>query len=339
MRKIIYALVLTTISASASAQDNFPVSSTELSAWSHFLASDQMKGRENGSVEMAVAAGYIAAQFESAGLKPAPGLDSYISEFSFETRRGEKIFERNVIGYLEGSDPVLKNEFIIFSSHFDHVGTGRPVDGDSIYNGANDNAAGTATIMGLAHSWARSGARPERSVIFVAFAGEEMGMRGSTAFVGDSIVPPGKIFLNLNMEMTGHCTNLGKQRYYITGQSFTNFDELLDKYNETQGWKRVDTVTDADRLFFASDNRAFALTREGNGSKLNTPAFTLCTHGGEDHIHRPHDEPQYMDCENMASLVNYLHNLGLFLAGIDRSLIQWDNEEFDKFTKSLPQRR
>lgn len=337
MKKILYALLLTALSASA--QDNFIVSSSELSAWSHFLASDEMKGRGNGSPEMEIAASYIAGQLHKAGLKPAPGMDGFIQEFSFDRRGGGKIYERNVIGFIEGSDPVLKNEYIIFSSHFDHVGIGRAVDGDSIYNGANDNIAGTATIMGLAHAINRAGVRPKRSILFAAFAGEEMGMRGSRAFFENSPVPHDKIFLNVNMEMTGHCTNLGKQRYYMTGQSFTNFDELLDDYNLTTQWKRVDTVSNADRLMFASDNVVFAIKRDGDKTELNIPAHTLCTHGGEDHIHRPHDEPQYMDYENMADLVNYLHNLGLFLAGIDRSLIQWNTEEFDKFTNSMPRRR
>jgi len=321
-----------------SAQDSYQVSAEELGTWAHFLASDNMKGRGNGSPEMAVAAGYIAAQFEDAGLKPAPGMDGYLQEFTFESRRSGSVDERNVIGYLEGSDPLLKNEFLIFSSHFDHVGIGRKVNGDSIYNGANDNVAGTATIMGLAHSLQRSGKKPKRSILFIAFAAEEMGMRGSTAFFKEAPIPHDKIFLDMNMEMTGHCTLLGEQRYYMTGPSFTNFDELLDKYNQNTSWKRVDTVKSADGLMFASDNVVFALNREGEKPELNIPAHTICTHGGEPHIHRPHDEPEFMDYDNMADLVDYLHDLSLFLSGMDRDLIKWDVAAFDKFMKGRRRR-
>ncbi len=156
-------------------------------------------------------------------------------------------------------------------------------------------------------------------------------MKGSTAFFNEAPIPHDRIFLDMNMEMTGHCTNLGKQRYYLTGPSFTNFDELLDKYNEDQNWKRVDTVKSADGLMFASDNVVFAVNREGDKSELNIPAHTLCTHGGEDHIHRPNDEPQFMNYDNMADLVQYLNHLGLYLSGMNKALIKWDVAAFDDF--------
>lgn len=339
MKNLLFATIILVFSSlSGSAQDSYLVSSDELSNWAHFLASDQMKGRANGSPEMAIAAGYIASQFESAGLKPAPGMSGFIQDFTFESRRSGSINERNVIGYLEGSDPVLKNEYLIFSSHFDHMGIGRPMDGDSIYNGANDNVAGTSTIIGLAYSLTRSAAKPKRSIIFVAFAGEEMGMKGSGAFFNEGPIPKDKIFLDMNMEMTGHCTNLGKQRYYMTGQSFTNFDELLDKYNKNLDWKRVDTVKSADALMFSSDNIVFALNRDGDKPELNIPAHTICTHGGENHIHRPNDEPQFMNYDNMADLVNYLNGLSLHLSGMNRDLIKWDVAAFDEFMKTRSRR-
>jgi Zn-dependent M28 family amino/carboxypeptidase len=334
MKAITSLFLFAIISPAGYAQDPYPVSADELSSWAHFLASDEMKGRSNGSPEMQIAASYIAGEFHKAGLKPVPGMEGFLHNFSFQSRRGGNIDERNVIGFIEGSDPYLKNEILVFSSHFDHVGIGRPVDGDSIYNGANDNVAGTATIMGLAHALNRTGARPLRSVVFVAFAGEEMGMRGSTALINDSIIPQEKIFLDLNMEMTGHSTNLGKRTYYLTGPGFSNFDELMDEYNLSTQWKRDSKVEDADRLFFASDNRAFALTRVGDSYKLNIPAFTLCTHGGEDHIHRPHDEPEFMDYDNMADLVNYLTELTIYLSSLDRDRIQWDNKAFEDFMKN-----
>ena len=265
-------------------------------------------------------------------------MEGYLQEFSFESRRAGTIDERNVIGYLEGSDPVLKNEFLIYSSHFDHIGVGRAVNGDSIYNGANDNVAGTATIIGLAHSFQRSGKKPKRSMLFIAFAGEEMGMKGSTAFFAEAPIPHDKIFLDMNMEMTGHCTLLGEQRYYMTGPSFTNFDELLDKYNKQTSWQRVDTVKSADGLMFASDNVVFAVNREAEKAELNIPAHTICTHGGEPHIHRPNDEPQFMDYNNMADLVDYMLDLSIYLSSMDKDLIKWDVAAFDKFMESRNRR-
>ena len=175
-------------------------------------------------------------------------------------------------------------------------------------------------------------------MLFVAFAGEEMGMKGSTAFFKEAPIPHEKIFLDMNMEMTGHCTLLGEQRYYMTGPSFTNFDELLDNYNKETSWKRVDTVKSADGLMFASDNVVFALNREGEKPQLNIPAHTICTHGGEPHIHRPHDEPEFMDYDNMADLVSYLEDLTIYLSGMDKNLIKWDVEAFDKFMSNRRRR-
>lgn len=315
------------INVNVRAQENI-VKADELSEWAHYLASDEMKGRANGSEEMKMAAGFIAEKFAEFGLTTLPGINGYIQEYSFASRRNGEINESNVIGFLEGSDPNLKDEFIIFSSHFDHIGIGKPVDGDSIYNGANDNVAGTVTNLGLAKLWHEKKIRPARSVIFVAFSGEELGMKGSTHFFNNLTIKEEKIFLNLNMEMTGHCTNLGAHRYYITGPSYTNLDEILDEYNANTDWKVSDKEPNADGLLFASDNVVFALDRSGDEMKLNIPAHTWCTHGGEEHIHRPNDEPQFMNYENMADLVTYLSGLGIYFGKMEAGSIKWDHVAF-----------
>lgn len=318
---------------------NQTVPASDLSEWAHYLASDDMKGRRNGSPEMKRAAFFIAEKFQEFGLKPLPGLDNIIQEYTFSSRRDGDINERNVIGYLEGSDPALKDEFIIYSSHFDHVGIGRVVDGDSIYNGANDNVAGTVTIMGIAKAWHEQGIRPARSVIFAAFSGEEMGIRGSWYFSQNLPFDASAIFLNFNIEMTGHCTNLGANTYYITGPSYTNLDDILDEYNKNSVWNRTDSESMADRLFFFSDNVSFAVDRSGEEIKLNIPAHTFCTHGGEDHIHKPNDEPQYMNYNNMANLVHYFSKLGIHMGTMDKEAIQWDHEAFKKDMEERSRRR
>ena len=314
------------------------ISPDTLSQWAHFLASDEMKGRRNGSPEMEKAANFIAEKFESFGLQVLPGLESLLQEYQFSSRRGGEISERNVIGYLEGSDPKLKHEYLIFSSHFDHVGIGRAVDGDSIYNGANDNVAGTVTIMGLAKYWHELGIRPARSVIFAAFSGEEMGIHGSRYFAGHLPFDKKQIYLNLNIEMTGHCTIFGPKTYYITGPSFTNLDEILDEYNQHSDWKRTDAEKNADGLMFASDNVSFAVDRSGEEMKLDIPAHTWCTHGGEDHIHKPNDEPQFMNYENMADLVVYLSGLGIYFGKSAPGMIQWNQEAFSEMMKNRGRR-
>jgi Zn-dependent M28 family amino/carboxypeptidase len=107
----------------------------------------------------------------------------------------------NVVGELEGSDPELKKEFVIVSAHLDHLGVGMPVNGDDIYNGAMDNAAGVAALIQIAHDFRTSGTKPKRSVIFLALCGEEEGELGSWYFANRPTVPSNSIVADINMDM------------------------------------------------------------------------------------------------------------------------------------------
>lgn len=108
---------------------------------------------------------------------------------------------RNVVGIREGSDPKLKNEYVVLSAHLDHVGVGKPIGGDTIYNGAMDNAAGISSLIELAARLKESGAKLRRSVLFVALTGEEKGLQGSRYFAAQPTVPAGSLVANLNLDM------------------------------------------------------------------------------------------------------------------------------------------
>jgi Zn-dependent M28 family amino/carboxypeptidase len=110
---------------------------------------------------------------------------------------------QNVVGVLPGSDAMLKEESVVFSAHLDHLGVGRPIDGDAIYNGAMDNASGVATLLDVAESLKESGITPRRSLVFVAVTGEEKGLLGSRYFASSPTVAidPAKIVANLNVDM------------------------------------------------------------------------------------------------------------------------------------------
>jgi Peptidase family M28 len=113
----------------------------------------------------------------------------------------EKITSNNVIGLIEGSDPVLKSEAMIFVSHWDHLGVGRGVLGDTIYNGAADNATGCAIVMEMARLWSAQTVKPKRSAIFLAVTAEEKGLLGSKYYAKNPIIPLGKTALNINFDM------------------------------------------------------------------------------------------------------------------------------------------
>ena len=247
-------------------------------------------------------------------------------------RNNVTISERNVVGILDGTDPVLKNEWIILSAHFDHIGIGKPVNGDSIYNGADDNATGTATLMALAQLLSQEPNRPKRSVLFAAFSGEEMGLRGSRHMLENPLIPMEQMKLNLNFEMTGEYKTLGDKLFILTGYLFTDLDELIGKYNKTADWKIATTMLSQPWVFMASDNAAFAIKRNGDNTELNYPAFTLVTTDAQDLIHKVTDEPQFVEYDNMASFTNYVAGLITWLAAGELK-ITWDRGAFEEFTK------
>ena len=113
----------------------------------------------------------------------------------------EKVVSNNVAGMIEGSDPELKSEAVIFTAHWDHLGVGKATLGDSIHNGAADNATGCAIVMELAREWAKQTPRPKRSALFLAVTAEEKGLLGSKYYAQNPIVPLGKTAMNLNFDM------------------------------------------------------------------------------------------------------------------------------------------
>jgi hypothetical protein len=146
------------------------VTAPELKEWVTYLASDEMKGRANGSPEMRTAATWIAGKFAENGVKPINPDSGFIQNYSFISRQ-QSIKERNVIGIIEGTDPSLKDEYIVLSAHFDHIGIRSGLKPDSIRNGADDNAAGTCTLIGIARTIGLSGLKPGRSIVLAAFSG------------------------------------------------------------------------------------------------------------------------------------------------------------------------
>jgi hypothetical protein len=289
------------------------VTPDELREWINYLASDEMRGRKNGSPEMKTAANWLEEKFKEMGLKPVLNNGSFQQEYSFVSRQ-QSVSERNVIAMIKGNDPLLKDQYIIISSHFDHVGVRKGNDPDSIYNGADDNAAGTCTLLGIARTIMRAGLKPGRSIIFAAFSGEEAGMRGSRFFVANSPVALTKIYVDINFEMTGHSEFFGKKRYYMTGCKISNLDDLIGKYNKQSDWILIDTIQIANMLFSASDNIAFSRISTTGKESTGIPSGTFATATSPSYLHRPQDEAKLFDYDNMSDLVRYFSDLVIWLS-------------------------
>jgi hypothetical protein len=325
---IISGLIFSFCGSGGYAQKPVRVKADELKEWINYLASDEMRGRANGSPEMKIAADWLSEKLKAYDVKPILQGGGYIQEYSYVARQ-HTVNERNVIGVIEGADPALKDQYIVLSSHFDHIGVRKGNDADSIYNGADDNAAGTITILAIARTIKESGLRPGRSIVFAAFSGEESGIRGSRYFVASSTVPVKNIYADLNFEMTGHSEYLGMKNYYMTGCKISNLDDLIGEFNKKSDFKLIDTIAISDQLFFGSDNIAFSRVTTKDNISFGVPSGTFATSTITGYYHRPNDEGKYFDYENMAGLVGYFSDLIIWLSE-NKSEIQFTDPSFKR---------
>jgi Zn-dependent M28 family amino/carboxypeptidase len=165
----------------------------------------------------------------------------------------------NVAGMVRGSDPVLRDSYIVLSAHFDHVGTGRPdASGDSIFNGADDNASGTTSILELAQAFAALDAKPARSIIFLAVSGEEKGLLGSAYYANNPTVPLESIIANINMDMIGRNS---PDSIVVIGKDYSSLGDMANEIaarHPEVGLTLADDIWPEQRFFFRSDQFHFA---------------------------------------------------------------------------------
>lgn len=216
------------------------------------------------------------------------------ASFAFNSRHTVvEVKLANIIGILPGKS--RKDELVVFSAHYDHLGIGKPTaEGDSIYNGANDNASGTSAVLMLAREFARKRDN-ERSVMFVAFTAEEMGLLGSQYF--GSKVDPATIVAMLNLEMIGTESKWGADAVYVTGYDKSDLGAILNKAGTATGFTfHPDPYKEQD-LFLRSDNASLA--------RLGVPAHTISSSkmDVEKYYHSADDEISTLNMNNMAAIV------------------------------------
>lgn len=166
------------------------------------------------------------------------------------------VVSRNVVARVEGSDPKLKNEYLIYSAHWDHLGKDTNLKGDQIYNGALDNAAGTAQLIDIAKGFARLVKKPKRSILFIAVTGEEKGYLGSRFYAQHPLFPLAKTVANINLDggnVWGITSDL-----ITTGYGLSTLDEFLAEAARLQGREFMNESIDNDGLYFGSDQIEFA---------------------------------------------------------------------------------
>ncbi len=236
----------------------------------------------------------------------------------------EMITAPNVIGVLPGRDERLSQEHVLVSAHMDGLGIGLAVDGDSIYNGADDNASGTAAILEVAEALASLPERPKRSVAFLAVSGEERGLLGSAAFVENPAIPLERIVANLNIDMVGRNW---EDTISVIGKPYSSLGALVDSVAAAHPELRMAVVGDrwpSEGFFFRSDHFNFA--RKG------IPAIFFFNGVHEDY-HLPSDEVDKIKFEKAARISRLVLQTVLAIANAEEAP-RWHSDARDAIVES-----
>ncbi|MDB4882113.1 MAG: Zn-dependent hydrolase [Gemmatimonadetes bacterium] len=276
------------------------------------LSDDSLEGRMTGSRGSAKAATIIAAEMRRIGLTPAgdSGFFQRVPIGLVAGGRGERraLFDSfaaldslpasrrlpsvNVVGILRGSDPVLRDSAVLIDAHYDHLGIGAPVNGDSIYNGADDDASGVVAVLEIARALT-AGPPPKRTIIFAATTGEEVGLLGTNWYIRHPIVPIAQMSANMEIEMIGRPDSLagGSGRAWLTGFERSTMGAIF-----AQAGLPIVADRRLDQQFFErSDNIAFA--------RRGVPAHTLSTYNMHTDYHQPNDDIAHVDIRHMAAVI------------------------------------
>ena len=267
------------------------------------LSSDEMGGRRAFTPSIDKAALFIANEFAFIGLQSIKGDNNYLQNFTIARParwpkefgpQGDSLSLANVVAVLPGKSK--PNEYVIFSGHYDHLGINgkRAVNGDSLFNGANDDAAGTTAMIMLA-KYFKAINNNERTILFAAFTAEEIGGFGATYF--SKQLDPSQVVAMFNIEMIGTESKWGKNSAYITGYEKSNMGEILQKNLSGSNFQFYpDPYTD-QHLFYRSDNATLA--------RLGVPAHTISTSkmDSEPNYHKPSDEYETLDMDNMNEII------------------------------------
>ena len=279
------------------------------------LAADSMEGRATGAPGSARAARYIAQRMAAAGLIAAgdsgffqrvplryapsqpggrPRASAVRTWAQFNALpAAERTVGVNVVGILPGTDSALRTEAVLVDAHYDHVGIGRAVNGDSIYNGADDDGSGTVAVIEIARIIAAQGGN-KRTIIFAAMTGEEVGLVGTNWYVAYPPFPLAQTVANFEIEMIGRPDSLsgGAGKGWLTGFERSTMGPAL----AAAGIPVVADPRPAQRFFERSDNIAFA--------RLGMVAHTWSSFGLHRDYHQPSDDVSVVDFPHMAKLID-----------------------------------
>ena len=281
-----------------------------------YLSSDKMEGRFPGTKQNNKAAKYIKNNFKKYGLKKFN--KNYYQSFKLFVKpdinkmKSDTVSTQNVVGYFEGSDSELKKEFIVIGAHYDHWGWGGKGSGSkkndtlAIHNGADDNASGVAALLSVLEELANSKMKTKRSIIFIAFSGEEEGFLGSKYFVDHLPIPKNDVKVMLNMDMVGRL-NSEHQLYMGGAGTFPDGVDLMNRLGKNSG---LNLIVHAGEVG-GSDHVSFY--------KSNISCIGFHT-GGHPQYHTPEDDIEFINSEGGALVCKYIYNALIEIANYKQPL-------------------
>ncbi|QYS88381.1 M20/M25/M40 family metallo-hydrolase [Flavobacterium davisii] len=254
-----------------------------------FLTSDENKGREPGTPEMEKVMVFLENQFKENDIKPF--YKTYRDKLSDYYKPAY-----NIVGIIEGKDPILKEEYIVIGAHYDHIGNATKVEEDSIANGANDNAVGTVAVLELMKYFSEKKTN-KRSIIFALFTAEEKGLLGSRHLAKKMKNAGVDIYFMFNFEMIGVPMNQKDMLVYMTGITKSNMAKKMNEY-AGEKWVGYLPVESRYQLFKASDNYPFY-------EEYHIPAHTISTFDFENYnfYHHVKDEFEKIDMQHLQKVI------------------------------------
>lgn len=317
------------------------ISEDSLKGHLSFIASDLLEGRDTPSRGLDIAAEYIAAQFRRAGIEPAGDADATGQKTYFQIADipmsqlsrnrptptpDETVKLKNVVAILRGSDPVLKDTYVLVTAHYDHIGMRANGEGDRISNGANDDGSGTVSVIELATALSKLKERPKRSIVFLTVFGEEKGMVGSRYYGKHPLFPIEKTVADVNLEHVGRTDDQEGDKTNtatLTGFDYTDVGPIFQKAGELTGIKVYKHEKNSDAFFGRSDNQALA--------DQGVPAHTLCVAFIFPDYHRVGDHWDKINYPNLAK-TNRMIALALLMMADNPNAPKW-NEANPKTAK------
>ncbi len=281
------------------------------------LAADSMEGRLTGSRGQERAAVWLEQQYRAAGLIPAGDSGTFRQHIPLRVAQGpanapgrtrpapvaswaawdslpadQRLRTSNVAAMIRGSDPVLRDEVVLVTAHYDHIGIREPVDGDSINNGADDDASGNVALIEMAKAL-MNGPRPKRTILFMSITGEEVGGFGTSWYIRHPLLPLEQTVVDLNVEMIAHVDSLagGFGNAWLTGYERSSLGDML----ADNGIPLVPDPRPGQNFFSRSDNVAFA--------RIGIPAHSLSSYNLATPYHSPKDEASIVNIDHMTRVI------------------------------------